>query len=555
MLALLLLVVSLVGCETESNPARSQALATSKLCRLLQHGKVFTGQPEHASAESIVVCDEKIVAVDTDAELGYLASQIETIDLGGRTVVPGINDAHVHVLATPGVYLNTQEFVPAPGPTLTDVLALIRAGTSKQPPGTWLVVSVGTALVNDPGATRQILDTVSPQHPVILKVWSGHGTYVNSAAVAALGWSTAQPDPFGGRLGRLAGSNELNGLVYEYAEHQLNRILFAGQTDEQLVAMYRFMATQAVQFGYTSITDIGLGLPLERQLRVLALADLPIRVRALCFPLTTNEPCDAPVPQQAKERVTRTGFKWITDGSPAEHGAYLDAPYTDQPDTRGTFNFEQPTMASMMGMALQGSAVENQAVIHAVGDGAVDNVLAAALQTGGAHAWNGRRLRIEHGDLIFPRHYAALKALGAIVVQNPLHTALPDMFQARIGPVRSKDAQPLKSLLGQSIPLAFGTDVIGSVESPWLDIFFAMTHPMNPSEAITLKQALSAFTLGSAYAENEENRKGTLEVGKLADLVVLSQDVFNLPAPAAIMGTKSMLTMVGGKIVWRAAGI
>ncbi|MEO8296965.1 MAG: hypothetical protein ABI574_04080, partial [Burkholderiales bacterium] len=86
LLALLLLVVSLVGCETESNPARSQALATSKLCRLLQHGKVFTGQPEHASAESIVVCDEKIVAVDTDAELGYLASQIETIDLGGGTI-------------------------------------------------------------------------------------------------------------------------------------------------------------------------------------------------------------------------------------------------------------------------------------------------------------------------------------------------------------------------------------------------------------------------------------------------------------------------------------
>jgi predicted amidohydrolase YtcJ len=193
-------------------------------------------------------------------------------------------------------------------------------------------------------------------------------------------------------------------------------------------------------------------------------------------------------------------------------------------------------------------------VIHAVGDGAVDNVLAAARQTGGAQAWNGKRLRIEHGDLIFPRHYATLKDLGAIVVQNPIHLALPDMLHARIGAERSEHAQPLKSLLAQGIPLAFGTDVIGQVESPWLDMFFATVHPTTPSEAITIGQAVTAYTQGSAYAENEEHRKGTIAVGMLADLAVLSQDVFSV-APPTLPATQSLLTMVGGKIVWRASGL
>jgi predicted amidohydrolase YtcJ len=551
----LALITAFAGCNSGSEPVTlAETMAHAKVCRLLHNGVVFTGSSQQPSAQAIVVCDEKIVAVGSDAELGYLSKQIETIDLGGRTVVPGINDAHVHVLASPGTQLNTPAFAPGPGPTLSEVLALIEDGAKNQPAGSWLVVSIGSALVEDPLSTRQTLDTVSPDHPVLLKVWSGHGTYINSRAITALGWSTTEPDPFGGHLGRIAGSNELSGVVYEYAEHQLNRKLFEGQTDEQLAQVYRGFATQAVGLGYTSITDIAIGLPLERQLRVLALADLPIRVRALCFPLTQQESCDSAVPKPVQDRVTATGFKWITDGSPVERGAFLDAPYSDMLGTQGLFNFEQTAMEAMLSKALSGSAVRNQAVIHAVGDGAVDNVLAAARQTGGAQAWNGKRLRVEHGDLIFPRHYATLKDLGAIVVQNPIHLALPDMLHARIGAERSEHAQPLKSLLAQGIPLAFGTDVIGRVESPWLDIFFATVHPTTPSEAITISQAVTAYTQGSAYAENEEHRKGTIEVGMLADLAVLSQDVFSA-APPALPATQSLLTMVGGKIVWRASGL
>jgi predicted amidohydrolase YtcJ len=554
-LASLLIAGSLVGCSsTKDHDPLSKVIASSELCRLLQHGKIFTGELEQPSAQAVVVCDQKIVAVGTDAQLGHVADRIETIDLGGRTVVPGINDAHVHVLPTPGIYLNTPSFAPAPGPTLSEVLALIKTEAPKHPDSSWLVVWIGAAVAEDPATTRQILDTVSPKHPVILKAWSGHGTFINSAAVSTLGWSTTEPDPFGGHLGRVAGGNELNGQVQEYAEHQLSRFLLAKQSDEQLAAIYRQFATQAVQLGFTSITDMALGLPLERQLRVLALANLPIRVRALCFPLTTTEACDAVVPEPIRDRVTRTGFKWIADGSPVERGSYLTAPYADMPDTQGILNFKQQTLTTMLAKALQGSPVENQAVIHATGDNAVDNFLGAAQQSGGAQAWNGRRLRLEHGDLVYPRHYKALKELGIIVVQNPLHLALPDTLHERFGAERSINLQPLKSLLDQGIPLAFGTDVIGTVESPWLDTFFAVTHPTTPSQAITLKQALSAYTLGSAYAENEENRKGTLAVGKLADLTVLSQNIFAV-APEALPATQSLLTMVGGKIVWRAPGI
>lgn len=553
-LALLALATSLVACGGNDRLSPlEQGLSSGQTCRLLQHGNVVIDPETSRTAQAMVVCGDKVVALGTNAELGYLSARIDTIDLGGRTVVPGINDAHVHVLASPGAYLNTAAFAPGPGPALKEVLALIQAGAQQHPAGTWLVVAVGSAVVEGATAIRQTLDSVSPNHPVLLKVWSGHGTYVNSRAISTLGWSTTESDPFGGRLGRLSGSQELNGVVYEYAEHQLNRKLFEGQTDEQLAQVYRDFGAKAVALGYTSITDIALGLPLERQLRVLALADLPLRVRALCFPLTPQEACDAVVPAAVQATVTATGFKWITDGSPVERGAYMEAPYSDMLSTQGLFNFEQSTMDAMLGKALVGSAVENQAVIHAVGDGAVDKVLGAAQHTGGPSAWSGKRLRIEHGDLIYPRHYGTLKDLGAIVVQNPIHMALPDMLHARIGPERSEHAQPLKSLLDKGIALAFGTDVIGQVESPWLDMMFAATHPTTPSEAITIRQAVSAYTKGSAYAENEEGRKGTLAVGMLADLVVLSQDVF-ATAPGDLPATRSLMTMVGGRIVWRAQG-
>jgi predicted amidohydrolase YtcJ len=186
-----------------------------------------------------------------------------------------------------------------------------------------------------------------------------------------------------------------------------------------------------------------------------------------------------------------------------------------------------------------------------VGDGAIDRVLDAMEAAGGGGAWRHRRTRMEHGDLLFPANFDRVRDLGVVVVQNARHLALPGVLLEHLGPATFGAIQPLRSLLDEGIPLALGTDGIGQVSSPWLDVFLAAIHPTRPTEALTVEEAVIAYTRGAAYAEFEEHRKGTLEPGNLADLAILSQDVFTVPL-GALPATWSVMTMVGGEIVWDA---
>jgi predicted amidohydrolase YtcJ len=160
-------------------------------------------------------------------------------------------------------------------------------------------------------------------------------------------------------------------------------------------------------------------------------------------------------------------------------------------------------------------------------------------------------VRVEHGDLLFAPDFARTANLGVVIVQNGTHLSLTPIFAARFQPEVFAQLEPLQSLLSQGIPLGLGTDSIGSPISPFVDLLFLTTHPTHPSEALTMEQAVTAYTSGSAYAEFEEQHKGTLAPGNLADLAVLSQDIFHLPPPA-LPATFSLLTIVGGQVIWDA---
>jgi predicted amidohydrolase YtcJ len=185
-----------------------------------------------------------------------------------------------------------------------------------------------------------------------------------------------------------------------------------------------------------------------------------------------------------------------------------------------------------------------------VGDAAIGTVLDEMEALAPAERWRGRRTRIEHGDLLSPADLQRVRDLGVVVVQNATHLALPDLPQ-RVSPQLLAQAQPLRSLVEAGIPLALGTDGIGGTISPFLDIMLATLHPDRPSEALTREQAVTAYTAGSAYAEFEEHQKGRLTPGHLADLAVLSQDIFTVPF-FLLPNTESVLTMVDGRIVWDA---
>jgi predicted amidohydrolase YtcJ len=290
----------------------------------------------------------------------------------------------------------------------------------------------------------------------------------------------------------------------------------------------------------------------SRAVSLLKTIPTQIRVRVVRMPGTTPAGRDIEerkgVPPHLTRLITVSGTKWLADGVGVEgtfapRGTWklppkppFDSLFTDLP-----LEFPIREYRPMLQESIKNN---DQLLLHVSGNLSIETVLDAIDAAGGKSVWNGRRLRFEHGDGIFPDQLARIKQDGIIVVQNPLHLApfVPP------GVVPFEKAQPLKSLLAAGIPLAFGSD---GPTNPYLDIMFATNPGNRPSEAVTREQAVTAYTLTSAYAEFQEKEKGTIEPGKLADIAVLSQDIFSVPAQE-LPKTISVLTLVGGKLVYKA---
>lgn len=535
MLLLLLLSLAIAG-----------PVAAEQADVILYNGKVFTSDPANLWAEAVAVKGNRIRAVGGNAEVLALAGTgTRLLDLGGRVVIPGLNDAHVHALVPQGRQLNIPDFLPGPGPTVDDVLALIAQGVATSPPGTWLMVTVGTNFSEDPRAHRFTLDQVAPNHPVKAELWTGHGMYFNTRGLEDLEIPEDATDPFGGFYEHFPGTDVLNGVVHEYAEHLVRRRFAERLTDAQIAGIYQNFVQAQLSLGFTSVQEMSVGLPHERSVEILGEVNPAIRWRTICFPLTPDEPCHTGA--SSAPLVTPSGIKWIGDGTPVERLAFMSEPYQDRPDTFGRFNFPADAFTDLVERSLLAPPEKSQLLFHLVGDAAIGTLLDEMEELAPAANWRHRRTRIEHGDMITPEDVERVRDLGVVMVQNPTHLALPDLFQ-RYTPQVTANAQPLRSLVESGVPLAFGTDGIGGSISPFLDLFLAILHPDRPSEALTLEQALIAYTAGSAYAEFEEDRKGRLVPGQLADLAVLSLDIF--AAPFALPATRSELTMVDGRIVW-----
>lgn len=362
-----------------------------------------------------------------------------------------------------------------------------------------------------------------------------------------------EPDPMGGRWERDAGSQRVNGKFFEYAGWRLFRKLQDSAADEQLVASLNKLGDEAAHFGVTSIQNMTY-VPLDRYVRLLGEARFPVRMRLIRWPATyqkgrdLKEGLDLPLHPPGVPLVTVSGTKWVLDGTPLERGMAVRREYRDRPGWSGALNFPETEIAAMLRESV---ARDDQSLLHAPGDKTIEAVLKAmiAVDPDEAH-WPSRRVRLEHGDGLLLDLIPTARKLGVVVVQNPTHFD-PSMNPviARFGP--KSPYLPLRSLLATDIPLAIGSD---GPMNPGLNIMFAITHPLSPSEAITPQQAVTAYTRGSAYAEFAEQEKGTLAPGKLADLAVLSQDIFKVP-PGELPKTTSVLTLVDGKIIYDASAI
>ena len=509
---------------------------------IIVNGKVFTANPMQPWAEAIAIRGDRIVGTADTATIRAMAgASTRVIDAGGRTIIPGINDAHIHA----GPRIEMHEADAGQDPTPAAIAAAINAAHRTAPAQQPITMAFGGKVWDDESVTRDWLDAIVKDRPVFLRAFTGHGAIMNSAALTFAGFDDQTGDPEGGRFQRDS-SGRLNGRAEEYADELLGRRLRALVPADQRPGAYREFSAEVLRMGITSVQLMANGGAHKEIVSDIVASGSPLRWRVIRWPSREagHELVDSKthLPPQPSANVDARGMKWMLDGTPIERFAALRQPYTDRPEQNGRLNFSPERIAMFVGWAY-GS--EDPLAVHAVGDRAIDTYLAALEKTGHPETWIRKRPRLEHGDMLMPDLIPRAKALGVVVVQNPSHFMLRDDMAARLGPERMKFVQPMKSLLAAGVPIALGSD--GPL-NPFLNILFATTHAVNPSEALTREEAVTAYTTGAAFAEFKEQEKGRLVVGSLADLAMLSADVFSVPPPELPTIT-SVLTMVGGKVV------
>ena len=519
---------------------------------ILFNGRVFTATETHAYAEAIAIKGTRILAVDTNQRISSIAGpNTRRVDLTGHLVIPGINDVHTHFGAD---LQGTMVDFGAPEPACTQVLEQLGQAAHKTPRGTLVLGVIGPVAFFDPSCTPDALDRIAPENAAVLWTWTPHAAMLNQIAVRKFGIRQGDPPPLGGWFGKDMKAKKWDGVVHEGAWFCIFQMLMSDRAGEQ--AKLRRHLDREAQWGVTSITV--MEVEPARRVELLSAIDPLIRVRLVPFlPFQEQnrrmKPAYPPVPAKLSDRVTVSGVKWLLDGTPVERSAAMRTAYADDPSTSGQMNFSPEEIRAILQEAQQRNV---QPLLHVVGDRTTETVLDEMDATGGVEAWSQRRLRIEHGDGLMPDLIPRAKKLGVIVVENPTHFALGELFQHRLGPERAGVFQPFRSLLDAGLSLAIASDggPGAPVLNPYLNIMLAASYPGRPKESLTREQAVTAYTRTAAYAEFAEKDKGTLESGKLADLAVLSQDIFKIPSQE-IPKTESLLTIVGGKVVYTSGAL
>jgi predicted amidohydrolase YtcJ len=533
---------------------------------LLVNGKIWTVNRAQPEAEALAVWHGRILAVGTTADLRRLAGpRTRVVDLRGHRVVPGFHDSHIHLL---GSGQRLSEVALKDARDEAEFGRRLRDFDRKLPRGRWLLGGEWDHDRTFGGKlpTAALLDKYVPDRPVFLRRYDGHMAVVNSRVLKLAGITARTPDPSGGVIYRQPNSKEPTGLLRDNAMDLVTeRGLIPPPSEAEIIEAVRAALAEARQVGVTSAQDMDGSLPATRALlfrlyqRLARAGQLTLRVE-LYWPLADWQ-------SLAKLGVTRGlgddwvrigGLKGFVDGSLGSSTAKMFAPFRNEPGSTGVF----VTPLSKLHEYIRAADRAGLSVaVHAIGDRAnaeLLDIFAAITRANGAR---DRRFRIEHAQHLRPEDYRRFHDLGVIASMQPYHVIDDGRWaEGRIGHQRCASSYAFRSLLDAHARLAFGSDWSVAPLSPILGIDAAVNrrtldgkHPGGwfPQQRITVAEAIEAYTLTSAYAAFQEKTRGSLEVGKLADLVVLGRDILAPSQRDHIAETDVVLTMVGGRIVYQ----
>ena len=521
----------------------------------LVNANVVTVDARQPRARAVAIADGRFVAVGTDDDVRNLATaRTRVVDLGGRTVVPGFIDAHTHPASAGRQHLKQ---VDCDLRSIPEIQAAIRARAEKTPPGEWVLGFKydDTKTREARPLTRADLDAAAPAHPVYIQHRGGHTAYVNSLGLRKAGVSEDAPDPPGGRFDRDA-AGHLAGRVKERATEPFEAVIPKAYTRDDYREGVRLISKMMSRTGVTSVHDAyGTPADLRAYQDARDAGELSLRVYCLIGSAHLDAMLAAGVRTGLGDEWVRVGaMKMTCDGSISERTARLSEPYVGRPDDRGILVTREEELHSTLARAHEAGW---QLGVHANGDEAIALVLGIYERLQRERPRRDPRFRLEHCTVITDALVARIKALGAIPTPFSTYVYYHGEKMAEYGAARLDRMFALRSFLDAGVRATQASDYPPGPFEPMMALQSEVTRTdmkgqvWGPRQRVSVEEAIRVGTLHGAYASFEESHKGSIEAGKLADLVVLGRDPFR-EDPASLVTIPVERTMAGGRGVFEA---
>ena len=514
---------------------------------LLVNGDFITLDPARQRAQALLVDGERIAAIGSEREVSAVAAAgARRVDLGGKTAVPGFNDNHIHAVS--GGHHSQRPLLY--GMDTEEVIAHLRERHDGIPRG-GLISGFGWDYETCPNPHRSILDRAFPGHPVVLHQFSGHAVWVSSEALRRMRIDRRTPDPPHGRIIRDE-KGEPTGVLRELGNNRWLRKQFAARhSHPPSIEAYLLRALE--DYGRLGITSVQDNTWFHRVLGVLAALRREGRLTTrFTYWFRGERRREALLMRMRRldDSWLRPGpWKYFLDGTFSARSAWLTEPYADESEQSGLGKSREQIIPliepHVRSRDPRGRA---QVACHAIGDRAIQEYLDVVEELAARYPWiTTMRLRIEHGQLIRSEDIPRLRRLGVLIAAQPHALGTPEKDARLLGARRAERAYPYRSLLDEGVALSFGSDFPGE---PTLDPMLGIHYVVNRSgpERITVEEALRCYAVGSAYAEFQEEVKGSLAPGKLADLAVLSADPTAV-ASERLREIRVEMTIAGGRVV------